>query len=97
VLNRRLLIVTGKGGVGRSALTAALAIRAARAGRQVLAIGMTDETGLAAHFGVRTLGYSPEEVRPGIAAMAVDRATAGASACSSTRCPEYARWSPSAR
>jgi Mrp family chromosome partitioning ATPase len=76
VLDRRLLIVTGKGGVGRSAVSAALAIRAAREGRRVLAIGMTDGAGVAAHFGVRRLTYEPTEMRPGVHALVVDRATA---------------------
>jgi anion-transporting ArsA/GET3 family ATPase len=72
VLDRRLLITTGKGGVGRSALSAALGIRAAREGRRVLLIGMTDGLGLAAHVNVGRLGYRPVEVRPGLSAMAID-------------------------
>ena len=76
MLDRRLLIVTGKGGSGRSALSAALAIRAARTGRRVLAVGMTDGAGLAAHLGVERLAFEPREVRPGVAAMRIDRAAA---------------------
>jgi anion-transporting ArsA/GET3 family ATPase len=76
VLERRLLVVTGKGGVGRSALTAALAIRAARAGRRVLAVSMAAPSGLAAHLGAEDLGYDPREVRPGLHASHVDPAAA---------------------
>jgi anion-transporting ArsA/GET3 family ATPase len=72
VLDRRLIVVTGKGGAGRSALAAALAIRAAREGRRVLAVAMTDGRGLAGHLGVESLAYSPREVRPGLEALAVD-------------------------
>ena len=36
--SQRLIVVTGKGGVGKSAVTAALALAAARAGRRVLAV-----------------------------------------------------------
>ncbi len=73
VLDRRLLIVTGKGGVGRSALTAALALRSAYDGKRVLAVAMTDATGLAAHLGVEKLSYDPLRVRPGLEAMAIHR------------------------
>jgi anion-transporting ArsA/GET3 family ATPase len=76
VLDRRLVIVTGKGGVGRSALTAALGIRAARTGRRTLVIGMVDGLGLAGHLTGGELGYRPAEVRPGLWAMAIDAAAA---------------------
>ncbi len=74
MLDRRLIIVTGKGGVGRSALTAALAVRAARTGRKVLAMAMTDGIGLAAHLRVEELRYRPRTIRPGLEALAVDPA-----------------------
>ena len=76
MLDRRLLLVTGKGGTGRSALTAALAIRAARSGRQVLAAAMTDEAGLAAHLGRAVISYQPREIQPGLFAMTVQRSQA---------------------
>lgn len=71
-----LLIVTGKGGTGRSALTAALALRSARLGKRVLAIAMTDGDGLAAHLSAEHLGYQAHEVRDGLWAMEVDPAAA---------------------
>lgn len=70
----QLQIVTGKGGVGRSAVTAALALAAARSGRRVLAAAMTDSFGLASHFGLRELQYSPVSIEPNLHAMVVDRA-----------------------
>lgn len=51
--DKRLLIVTGKGGVGKSTFAAALAVAAARAGHDVLAIEMGAPAGLAGLFGVR--------------------------------------------
>lgn len=74
MLERRLLVVTGKGGVGRSALTAALALRGARTGRRVLAIAMAGPSGLAGHLGVARLGYRPQEIRPGLFGSHVDPA-----------------------
>ncbi|MDH5421171.1 MAG: AAA family ATPase [Acidimicrobiia bacterium] len=75
-MQQQLLIVTGKGGVGKSAVAAALAIEAARRGRKVLAIGMVEKRGLAAHLGVETLTYEIGEVRPGIFAMGIERPAA---------------------
>lgn len=76
MLERRLLIVTGKGGVGRSALSAAAALNAAKHGKRVLAIGMTDATGLGSHLRAPGLGPQPWLVRPGLYALAVDPAAA---------------------
>jgi arsenite-transporting ATPase len=64
------VLITGKGGVGRSTLTAALALVAQRAGKRVLAteIGEDNEdySPLAAHFGRQRLPPVPEEIAPGI-------------------------------
>lgn len=62
--------------MGRSALTAALGIRAARKGMRALVIAMTDQSGLAAHLRVSSLRYQPKEVRPGLDALAIDPAQA---------------------
>jgi hypothetical protein len=76
MLDRRLLLVSGKGGVGKSAIAAALAIVAARQGRRVLALAMTEETGLAAHLGVDALPYEPVGIRPGLSGAAIERSAA---------------------
>ena len=76
MLDRHLLIVTGKGGAGRSALAASLALRAARGGRRVLAVTMTDSFGLSGHLRTGTLGPKPIEARPGLSAMAIEPAAA---------------------
>jgi anion-transporting ArsA/GET3 family ATPase len=76
MLDRRLLFIAGKGGVGKSAVTASLAILAARRGMRVLAIEMVDGVGLASHFTVDRLAYSPMAVRPGVDAIAISRAAA---------------------
>ncbi len=76
MLERRLIIVTGKGGVGRSAVSAALALRAVHMGKRVLTIAMTDDLGLALHFGRERLDYEPQEIRPGLHALAIHRPAA---------------------
>lgn len=76
MFERSLLLVSGKGGVGKSAVAAALSIVAARGGLSVLAVSMTEDAGLANHLGFDRLPYAPSEVRPGIHALTVNRALA---------------------
>jgi anion-transporting ArsA/GET3 family ATPase len=71
-----LLIVTGKGGVGKSAVAAAQAIIGHRQGKRVLAIDMAASGGLASHLSVGPLGFRQQEIRPGLAALSVDRSQA---------------------
>ncbi len=75
MFDRKLLLVTGKGGVGRSAVSAALALLASRQGHRVLVVGLTDDLGIAYHLGGQRLGYEPIELRPGLHALAVDLAS----------------------
>ena len=76
ILEREMIIVSGKGGVGKSAVSAALALRAAASGRLVLVLAMSDGMGLARHLGVEALTYEPHEIRPGIDGSAIDLASA---------------------
>ena len=64
----RVLIVAGKGGVGKTTVTAALAIAAARVGTSVLIVEIEGKSGLAASLGIPALTYDEIEVRPGIRA-----------------------------
>ncbi|MQA99688.1 MAG: P-loop NTPase [Actinobacteria bacterium] len=62
----KILIVSGKGGVGKTTVSAALAIMAAKAGHRVC-IAEVDEKGtLPAIFGSEGLGYEPSKMCPGI-------------------------------
>lgn len=76
MLEQRLLIVSGKGGVGKSAVSVALALRAQRAGRRVLVCAMLEHTGAAIHLGAESLSYTPARLDNGIEAMAIDRSAA---------------------
>lgn len=73
MLDKKLLVVSGKGGVGKSAVTASLSLAAAISGLKTLAIAMTDELGLAIHLRAEHLDYDPISIQPGLEAMAVDR------------------------
>jgi anion-transporting ArsA/GET3 family ATPase len=64
----RVLIVAGKGGVGKTTVTAALAVAAARTGTSVLIVEVEGKSGLAAALGIPRLAYDEADVRPGIRA-----------------------------
>ena len=64
----RVLIVAGKGGVGKTTVTASLATTAARAGLSVLIVEVEGKSGLSAAFGVPDLGYEEIDLAPGIRA-----------------------------
>ena len=72
----RLILVSGKGGVGKSALAASLALAHHREGARVLAIDVAATGGLAAHLGTTSLDFKARALRPGLAALAVDRSKA---------------------
>jgi anion-transporting ArsA/GET3 family ATPase len=64
----RVVIVAGKGGVGKTTVTAALATAAARTGMSVLIVEVEGKSGLAACFGEDPLTYEEAELRPGVRA-----------------------------
>ena len=62
----RVVIVAGKGGVGKTTVTATLAVAAARAGTSVLVVEVEGKSGLASAFGRPALGYEEQELGQGI-------------------------------
>jgi len=76
MLDRKLTFISGKGGVGKSAVTASLALLAARRGLKVLVVGMVEGVGIASHLATEQLSYQPRRVRSGIDALAVNRTEA---------------------
>jgi anion-transporting ArsA/GET3 family ATPase len=64
----RVVIVAGKGGVGKTTVTAALATAAARTGMSVLIVEVEGKSGLATCFGGAPLTYEEAELRPGLRA-----------------------------
>jgi anion-transporting ArsA/GET3 family ATPase len=52
LLDRNLLVVTGKGGVGKSTIAAALGLLGAREGRRTIVVEVGEESRLASLFGV---------------------------------------------
>lgn len=72
LLDRRLLLFTGKGGVGKTTLVASLALEAARRGRRPLVVELGHRASLEAVFDVDTINYTPVEVGRGVHAMNLD-------------------------
>ena len=74
LLDRRLVIVTGKGGTGKTTVTAALALAAARSGRRVLAAEMALDGALSQLLapGSPAAGYRGIEVEPGLTVMCIE-------------------------
>ena len=68
----RLLVVTGKGGTGKTAVAAGLAVAAAGRGRRVLVVEVEGRQGLAGLFGRSGLDHREARVGDGLSALAVD-------------------------
>ena len=68
LLKHRVLVLLGKGGVGRTSVGAALALLAARRGMRTLVIETDPQTLIAANYGARP-GFAPIELVPGLWAM----------------------------
>lgn len=66
------MIVTGKGGVGKTTVAAALGSAAAAAGQRALLIELASPGRLAGVLGVDSLDHRPREIRPGLDALALD-------------------------
>lgn len=76
MLDKRLVIVSGKGGVGKSAVSAGLALLAQRNGLRVLAVEMSSPGGVSNHLSSGPLEFEPRELRPGLHAMRIVRSEA---------------------
>ena len=69
LLDLDLLWVTGKGGVGKTSIAAAIALVAARSGRRTLVCEMDAKGALASAFDIDELAFEPTEVAPNLYAM----------------------------
>jgi hypothetical protein len=70
-LTQQLLFVTGKGGVGKSAVATALAASAARAGRRVLLVVQRPDSAAHPQLGV-TPQYTPRQVETNLDLSSID-------------------------
>jgi anion-transporting ArsA/GET3 family ATPase len=72
LLDRRLVFVTGKGGVGKTTFSAALAVLAADRGLRVLACEVDAKGDLAAAFETGPTNFTPREVLENLWVMSMD-------------------------
>ena len=68
----RLLVVTGKGGTGKTTVAAALAVAAGLRGRRTLVVEVEGRQGLAGLFGRRFLDHQERRVAERVKGLAVD-------------------------
>ena len=71
LLDRRLLVVTGKGGVGKSTVSAALALLGTRRGKRVLVCEVNAQERVAPLFGAPQSGAKIREVLPNLSTVNV--------------------------
>ncbi len=72
LLDRRLLFVTGKGGVGKTTVASALGVLAARQGKRTLVCEFDAKGNIADFFGSDPTRFQPLEVQPNLFAMSMD-------------------------
>ncbi len=72
LLDRRLVFVTGKGGVGKTTIAAGLALLASQRGKRTLVCEVDAKGDLADFFESGPIAYDARQVQPGLFAMAMD-------------------------
>jgi anion-transporting ArsA/GET3 family ATPase len=76
LLRRQLLLVTGKGGVGKSTVAAGFALASSRRGARTLFVELDRDTSLEGIFGMGGIGHTPRRVHDDLWATKVDPAEA---------------------
>jgi anion-transporting ArsA/GET3 family ATPase len=72
LIDRRLLFVTGKGGVGKTTVTAALGLLASREGKRTLVCEVDAKGNLADFYEMPRPGFAAREVQAGLHVMSMD-------------------------
>jgi anion-transporting ArsA/GET3 family ATPase len=72
LLDKRLVFVTGKGGVGRSSVASALAIVAARRGRRTIVVEVAHQERIARAFGGPDSHFREAQLAPGLFTISID-------------------------
>src|SRR3954469_20760177 len=72
LLDKRLIVVTGKGGVGKTTVALALGLAGARAGKRTMVAEVAQQERVSRAFRREGLGYSEAELADNLWAMSVD-------------------------
>src|SRR5437870_2653133 len=72
LLDKRLLLITGKGGVGKTTVAAALGLKAAAEGKRTIVCEVAEQERLPDLFGVRPAGHSEVKLAPGLFGISID-------------------------
>jgi anion-transporting ArsA/GET3 family ATPase len=72
LLDRKLVFVTGKGGVGKTAVSAGLGLLAAERGKRTLVCEVDAKGNLADFFETAPTAFEEREIQPGLWAMSMD-------------------------
>jgi len=72
VLDRRLVVVTGKGGVGKTTVAAAMGLAAARAGKRTVICEVAEQERITQAFGLPAAGFRETEVAPRLHAFSIN-------------------------
>ncbi len=71
MLNHRIILVTGKGGTGKTTVAAALGLWAARSGKRTLICETKGTTAIGGLFHRPAIGYEPTALHPNLYAMSI--------------------------
>jgi anion-transporting ArsA/GET3 family ATPase len=72
LLDKRLVLITGKGGVGKTTVAAALGLKAAAAGRRTIVCEVAEQERLSTLFGEAPCGYRERELGAGLFGISID-------------------------
>jgi anion-transporting ArsA/GET3 family ATPase len=72
VLDKRLIFVTGKGGVGKSTVSAALGVAAARRGKRTIICEVAQQERMSSVFHREGVGYRETEIGEDLYAFSID-------------------------
>jgi anion-transporting ArsA/GET3 family ATPase len=72
ILDKRAIFVTGKGGVGKSTVAAALGVAAARQGKRAIICEVAQQERMSRFFERQGVGYHEAEISPNLYAFSID-------------------------